>query len=433
MSDMRKYGEIVLGRLRELPAGPELLDLAETREDVVELVGGAARDVLIGRTPRELDVVVAGDAASFARELAATLGLPGEESSNEQSGIVSHERFATAVVWWEGGRVDVATRRMESYPSPGALPEVRPGTSEEDLLRRDFTVNAIAIHLGGPSRGELSTVPHGLQDLAASRLRVLHDRSFLDDPTRLLRLARYLARLSFEPEEHTAELAADALAHGALATVSGARIGAELRLALKEASPVAALAMIADMGILLVLHPLLRFSPLLARRALALLPADGRGDVLLLGILLMSITLSSADDPQRASLTLLDDLKFPAADRDRALAIALAAPGLVGKLQDAHAPSQLRDAVGPATLESVALAGALAEREGLDKAVSAAREWLSEVRHVRLQITGDDLLAAGVPSGPEVGERLELALRRRLDGELPEGREAELGAAVEGL
>jgi tRNA nucleotidyltransferase (CCA-adding enzyme) len=436
------HGKTVLERLPELPGGPQLLELAARWKDV-ELVGGATRDLLLGLMPRELDVAVA-DAASFAGELAASLGLTpsrgltptddeGLGTARAPSGIALHERFGTVLVWWEAGRIDIASRRAESYPSPGALPEVRAGTPKEDLRRRDFTVNAIAVPLAGPRRGELRTVAHALEDLAAARLRVLHERSFLDDPTRLLRLARYLARLGFEPEERTAELAADALASGALATVSPARIGGELRLALAEPDPLAAFGALSDMGVLSALHPPLGLEEPLARGALAVLPEDGRADLLLLACLLLGMTGNVGEDPDAAMLALLDELEFTAGDRDRAIRTALLAPRLVAQLQHAETPSELREAVHAATLEAVALAAALGEEQRLMKVAAAARRWLSELRHVRLRITGDDLLAAGIAAGPEVGQRLELALRRKLDGELAEGREAELSAAMEEL
>jgi tRNA nucleotidyltransferase (CCA-adding enzyme) len=430
MDELRRKGEAVIARVGELPGGPELLDLGAEREDV-ELVGGAARDLLLGRTPRELDVVVDQDPPSFASELADGLGFPPGEDQEGRFGVTLHDRFGTAVVWWQAGRIDIACRRAESYAEPGALPEVRPGTHEEDLRRRDFTVNAIAVSLGGPRKGQISTAPHALEDLARGRLRVLHERSFVDDPTRLLRLARYLARLEFESEAHTAELAAEALWSGALTTVSGARIGAELRLALREPNPVAALVALDELGVLSALHPRLRLPEPLARRALATLPRDGRADLLLLGTLLLGIAREPVQDRERTMIDLLDHLEFVAADRDRAVRTALLAPALIGRLASVQAPSELRQAVHPATLEAVALAAALGEEQQLANAVAAARRWLSDLRHVRLQITGDDLLGAGIPAGPEIGERLELALNRKLDGELAEGREAELAAAME--
>jgi hypothetical protein len=175
-ADAATGGGEVLRALAAQPGGAQLQALAGDRDDIA-LVGGAVRDLLLGRSPRELDVVVASDAVSLASELAGVLGAD----------TTVHGRFGTAVVEWEAGRVDVAERRAESYASAGALPDVRPGSTQEDLRRRDFTVNAIAVVLGGPRKGELESAEHALEDLAAGSLRVLHERSFLDDPTRLLR------------------------------------------------------------------------------------------------------------------------------------------------------------------------------------------------------------------------------------------------------
>src|SRR5580704_9779634 len=116
MHDPRQQGETVLDGLGELPGGPELLELASRREDV-ELVGGAARDLLLGNAPRELDVVVAGDASSLAHELALELGIPVEQDAAARSRVAVHERFGTALLRWPEGRIDIATRRTESYPA----------------------------------------------------------------------------------------------------------------------------------------------------------------------------------------------------------------------------------------------------------------------------------------------------------------------------
>jgi tRNA nucleotidyltransferase (CCA-adding enzyme) len=431
MDELRIDGEVVLERMRGLPGGRELQDLAAARGDV-ELVGGAVRDLLLGGRPRELDVVVAADAQSLADDLASRLGIPSAQDHEGRFGVRSHERFGTVLLWWQGGRIDIASRRAESYSAPGALPDVRSGTIEEDLRRRDFTVNAVAVLVGGPRAGEFSSVPQAFDDLARSRLRVLHERSFLDDPTRLLRLPRYLARLEFETEQHTAELAAQALAGGALATVSGARIGAELRLLLNEPEPLAALARASELGVLSALHPQLRLREHVARRALAVLPEGERPDLLLLGTLLLGMIEDPTEDPERAMVGLLDELEFTAGDRDRAVATAHQAPALVERLESVQTPSELAEAVRRAPVEALALASSLAEEKRGSRAAAAIRRWLSELRHVRLQITGDDLLAAGIPAGPEIGRRLELALRRKLDGELTDDREAELNAATEG-
>ncbi|MDE3069470.1 MAG: tRNA nucleotidyltransferase, partial [Acidobacteriota bacterium] len=172
----------LLERLRAEPGGPALLEAAI---EGVPLVGGAVRDLMLEVSPRELDVVVEGEIGP----LLAALG--GRQ--------VVHERFETASVELGRARLDVARARRERYPQAGALPEVEPASLGEDLARRDFTVNAIALRLSGDRRGALSHAPGALEDLQARRLRVLHQASFLDDPTRLWRLGRYAARLGFEP------------------------------------------------------------------------------------------------------------------------------------------------------------------------------------------------------------------------------------------
>jgi tRNA nucleotidyltransferase (CCA-adding enzyme) len=417
-------GAEVLARLRELPGGPELLALAERWVDAeVELVGGAARDLLLGRDPRELDVVVGADAGALARELASATG----------GSVTVHERFGTALLVGGEGRVDIATRRAETYPTPGALPHVRIGTAVEDLQRRDFTVNAIALGLGGARRGQLREAPGALADLHHGRLRALHERSFRDDPTRLLRLARYGARLGFGAEPHTAQLARDALAAGALATVSGARLGAELRLALAEASGAAALQLLHEHGVLAAMHPLLCFDRALYERALGLLPDDGRPELLALAVLVLELVTAEGEKPSGARARgLLDRLEFPHGERDRAVAAALEAWPLRHALPRCECPAELYVALHREPVECVALAGALdPEREDAALLVACARRWLDELRHVSLRIGGQDLLAAGVPEGPELGSRLLATLLLRVNGQLADEREAQLRAALE--
>ena len=430
---------VVLEGLRELPGGRDLIDLARGRTDVA-LVGGAVRDLLLGRTPRELDIVVAGGESSpgsallFARALAACVDVLAE--TNE------HERFGTALVAWDGARVDVAGARRERYAAPGALPEVAPATLDDDLLRRDLTVNAIAVTLDTTRPGEVRAPPGALADLRAGRLRVLHDASFIDDPTRLLRLARYRARLGFTIEEHTADLAAAAVRTRALNTVSLARIGVELRLALSEPDIVGAIASIDNLGLLQALDSALTFNEPVARHALTLLAeADGdtRPDLLLLTSLFTPggypIYYEGEERDREQAGWLLDELEFLATDRDLVVKALADGPHIAFGLLHAQTPAEVHRAAARSSLEAVALIGALGTMfaKSEDCAITqGARRWLAELHGLRLQITGDDLLAAGVPQGPEVGRRLEAALHAKLDGELDgEGREAELRAALE--
>lgn len=381
----------LLERVARLPCGRRLLDAAAGR-DGVHLVGGAVRDLLLGREPRELDIVVEGDVEPLARRLGAAATV--------------HERFGTATVHSDGCRFDLAAARAETYARPGALPDVRPAGIDADLHRRDVTVNALALDLAS---GELREVEHAREDLAGGRLRVLHDASFADDPTRLWRIARYAARLGFDLEERTAALAAAAVAAGALDTVSGDRIGNELRLALGEPDPIAALAAAAALG----LAPWLAPDRERADAALALLPVgEGRPDLVVLGAAL-------AGEPAAP----LDGLGFTAAER-AVLRAGARAPQLAAAMMGAAQPSALARVLRGLPVEAVALAGA-------HGAAAPARRWLNELRHVALAITGDDLLAAGVPHGPQIGRRLAAALDRRLDGALAAGRDAELAAALQ--
>jgi tRNA nucleotidyltransferase (CCA-adding enzyme) len=370
----------ILDRLRDAPALR-----AVAGEPGVWLVGGAVRDALLGREPRELDLVVEGDAIAVARRAAERAG--GE--------VTAHERFGTATVRAGALVFDLAAARRERYPAPGALPEVELGAAiGEDLARRDFTVNAIAVAL---EDGRVESAPHALGDLTRRWLRVLHDRSFADDPTRLLRMARYAARLGFEAEPHTAALAAAA----DLAGISGERLGAELRLLLHEPQP-AALAALQRYAPRVL--PGLSVDPGRTTAALAAAPPGARADL---------IALASAWPPDDDRLRMLG---FPAADR-RILAACARAAALRAALDAATAPSQVRRVLEREPVEAAALAGG-----------EHARRWLAEWRHVRPAISGADLLAAGL-RGPALGAALEAATEALLDGRAPD-REAQLAVAL---
>ena len=363
------------------------------------IVGGAVRDLLLGREAAvDLDLVIEGDAVAAVRRLCAALG----------GALVVHDRFGTATVEAGGHVYDLATARAETYAAPGALPDVRPGTLEEDLLRRDFTVNAVAVALDG----RVAAAPHAFEDLDARVLRVLHERSFVDDPTRLLRLVRYATRLGFGVEAETDRLAAEALAGGALATVTPARIGSELRLLLREPAAMAALAWVGSWDG--ALGASFEVDGSVAEQALALLPPDGRADLLLLG--------STCRSVESAALAgWLDSLGFSARERDT-VAVVARVDGIEERLARASRPSEIAAVVRGVPVEAVALAGAL----GVE---GPARAWISDLRHVRLDIDGADLLAAGVPQGEAIGRALAAALNARLDGAAPD-RYSQLAAAL---
>jgi tRNA nucleotidyltransferase (CCA-adding enzyme) len=385
-----RHGRIALVRtpaealdaLRALPCGARLLDVL-AQHPGSWVVGGAVRDALLGRPLGELDVVVEGDPEPVALALGEVVAF--------------YERFGTYDVVAGACFYDVVTARAERYTAPGALPDVRAGDLEDDLLRRDFTVNALALN----GAGELAAAPAALEDLEAGRLRIMHAASFRDDPTRLWRLVRYAIRLGFTPEPATDRLAFEAVQRGALETVSGDRLGAELRLALIEPDPLAALHAAQNLGLV----EGLTLDPALVAHALALLPPASRPDLTILGAVIPNGAWARP-------------FGFSAIEQRILERCAELEPIVAAR------PSEIVAALRGEPVEAVAVAGARGDAE-------IAARFLTEWRHVALEIDGHDLIAAGIAEGPELGARLASVLARRLDGELAPGRDAELADALD--
>ncbi len=350
-------------------AYPELEAVREAAAEPVYLVGGAVRDLLLGHPRADVDLVVEGDAVTLAGRLGGA--------------TAEHDRFGTVKVEIDGHEVDIATARTEAYPEPGALPEVTPGMSlEADLDRRDFTINAMAI----PLAGEVRLIdPHGgREDLERGLLRVLHEDSFGDDPTRAIRAARYASRFGFTLEPGTDRL----LRQADLSTVSADRRRAELERLAAEPTGRVGFGLLAGWGII---------------------------DLREGGIELME----AVEDLLRESHW--DEL----VPREQALIAA------------ALGPEGSEDVLASMWPPKPAEAVELAERRDpveliLARAMGASwlDRYLTVWRNVELEIGGEDLIAAGVPQGPAVGRGLRAARKRKLEGEVS-GREAELEAALE--
>jgi tRNA nucleotidyltransferase (CCA-adding enzyme) len=401
-------------RLRALPGAAEALAAIDAGAEEVYLVGGAVRDLALGGAPVDLDLVVVGDARPLADRLAA--GTP-------ERRVRAYGRFGTATVRGaRGGRYDLASARAETYPRPGALPRVRPAGIHEDLARRDFTVGALALGLSGPDAGHLLAVPHALEDLQARRLRVLHDRSFSDDPTRLLRLARYAGRLGFAPERDTDRLARRALAGGAIETVSGARIGAELWLLAEETEAAAGFAMLRTLGVDAAIAPGFGLGdPGVLRRARAAVP--WRGSPPHPARVALAAALLNVAEAERRPL--LDRLGIDSRSRREVLRAAAGAPELARRVPSDGPPSRLLAALPVDEPATVALAAGLSSPQ----VAAALGRWLSEYAQVRLEIDGDDLVAGGIRPGPAIARGLRAALGARLDG-IATSREDQLSVAL---
>jgi tRNA nucleotidyltransferase (CCA-adding enzyme) len=393
-------------RVRRLP-GMERLLPALAGLPPAYLVGGAVRDLLRGAHAVDLDIAVEGDAQATARALADRL----------RGATRVHERFGTATIQSPDVTFDLAATRRESYERPGALPRVEPAALAEDLERRDFSVNAMAIGLTGDELGHLHDPCGGLADLEGGVIRILHVGSFRDDATRLLRAVRYEVRLGFDMDADTERAARAAVTEGAMATVSGARIRDELMDLLREVEAVTAVERMRDLGIARGLHPALDPDPeLVASAALGAVAIGAER-----GLAALAALVAGAPDRLESWLA---DLHLDARERDTATRAARIAPHIARELRTReHAPSDLRSLLGGEPLEVLALA--LAMRAPAEPVML----WVSELRRVRLEISGADLLAAGVPEGPALGRALDETLARKLDG-LVAGHEEELETAL---
>lgn len=397
--------------LKALPGAAQLLAAVADRPGTY-LVGGAVRDLMLGFAQFDYDVMVDGDAGELADLLAERIG----------GSVTRHERFLTATFRSSDDSlsVDIARARTETYSEPGALPEVEASDREHDLVRRDFSVNAMALAIWHERLGELFEFPDASADLMARMLRVTHDKSFIDDPTRLLRLLRYGARLGFTAEPHTEDLARAAVDSGAPATVSGGRIRDELLDLLAERSAVVAVESMYALGLDRALHDKFDADEYVVARATNEQTDGVRQELLLLAL------CSRAMDPETLS-GWLDHLKINRRDAATVEQAVLRGPGLLAELKEAESTSAVDAVLRPLSVETVVFA--LALPGGDPEASEVARTWLRDRSEGKLEISGADLRDAGVGEGPAIGRALAETLAATLDGEIS-GREEQMSFAL---
>jgi tRNA nucleotidyltransferase (CCA-adding enzyme) len=371
------------------------------------------RDALLARPNTDLDLVLAGDATALAEKLAEI--RPGK--------LTVHRRFGTATLTWEDGSADLATARAESYARPGALPDVRPGTIDDDLARRDFTINAMAVELNPRHYGELLDPFHGRQDLADRLVRILHANSFVDDATRIWRALRYEQRLDFTLEPGTLKLLERDIDR--LDNVSGDRIRHELELALREPQPEKVLKRADGLGVLARLHPALKFDVRQAGR-FDRARRENRPVPEHLYLALLCWQLNGEQMEQ-----VIDYLHLPGAAA-RVLRESAAIKGRLDELGDAHgpAPSRVYELLHGYTLAALK-AGAIGA-----SAVAAEQIelYLNVLSHVNPALSGEDIKGLGVPEGPRIQEIIRRLREARLDGTVDskEGEEALVRDWLEG-
>ena len=378
----------------------------------VYLVGGFVRDLLLERENRDLDLVVEGDGIKFAALLAEELG----------GRVRTHPAFLTAVVVDpEGFHIDVATARSEFYRAPAALPEVQTSALRQDLIRRDFTINTLAIRLGPGETPELIDYFGGRHDLKEKTLRVLHSLSFIDDPTRVLRAVRLELRLGFHISSETLRLVEVALAEGIFDHLSGARLRDELAMLLDDpALALRGIERLAELDLLRVLHPRIGLDDAARERLRAARAAwdwyhlagltDPALKIWRLHLMALAAGLEESELSRLAQRLML-------AGEDRGLV-----ESFPGRLEQARTvlgrgglpPHQAMEALEPLQGEELLLLMAWGE----EAVRTWVRRYLTEMRAFELTIRGADLVAAGVPPSPRIGEALKDTRRARLDGRI---------------
>ena len=381
--------------LRELirAAGEVAADLGES----LYLVGGAVRDLLLRRDNLDVDLVLEGDAPSLARRLAR----------QNMAKVVTHPRFGTATFSSGAVTLDLATARSETYAQPGALPRVKPGKIEDDLFRRDFTVNAMAANLHPACFGELVDPYGGKNDLDLGIVRVLHPLSFQDDPTRIWRAIRYEQRLEFKLDAETERLARRDLEF--MDRVSGDRLRHELERILREDEPERALRRAGELGALARLSKDLEGDAWLVTKfqAARRLPADsGEKDAVYLPLLAWRLA-------EVQLVAFLERLRFGG----EAAAALRDIPSMRTNLAALEAEKLLPSDICR-LLQRHRLATVMAAVVAADSGIVRDRLtlYLSSLRFVTPSLNGDDLKRMGVPPGRKMGSLLRALRDAKLDG-----------------
>ncbi len=403
--------------LTERPRLRAIVDVVAARdgqEPGIFVVGGTVRDILLGEEGADIDLAVEGDAIAFAYVLADALG----------GRVTPHPTFGTAIVSDTAGeRIDVVTTRRESYDAPGSLPTVVHAELAHDLYRRDFTINAMAASLVPDDLGSLFDPYGGRADLEQGAVRVLHDGSFVDDPTRILRGITYEARYGFRFDEHTEALARACIESGHVGDLSSSRLRDELVALLDDDGAPDGIRRLGELGMDAAIHPRLRGdgeAAALFARATALrdeLGLDVPSWRLGLAALARAMTADEASD-------WLDRLKVGRRHAELIAGAAHVSPRIVARIRSGQLdPAQVVALADPFAPDAPLVALALDDSREL-------RDYFERLRNVRLEIDGADLIALGLSESPQIGQILAAIRTAKLNGELG-GREEELAAARE--
>ncbi len=389
-----------------------ILELAgETAEALrynAYLVGGSVRDLLRGEENLDIDIVIEGDGIIFSRALGEKL----------KAKVRTHQKFGTAQIFTDTLKLDVATARTEYYESPGALPKVEISSIKKDLYRRDFTINTLAIKLNPRDFGLLIDFFGGQRDLRERTIRVLHNLSFVEDPTRAFRAIRFSERFGFKISRHTENLIKSAIQMNLFEKLSGARIYEELLLSFQETDPIRTLKRLADFGLLKVIHPKLIFTEDLEATLKSVYQTLSWFNLLFLeekpesSILYLMALLSELKSEDLKAV--VDRLSPPPKVSEMLLKGIPLAKNLLRKLP-VDDPVEIYKLFRNLKLEVVLFLMAISKDREKQKIIST---YLTELRNVKTILKGDDLKKLGIQPGPIYSKILKQLLEERLRGHL---------------
>ena len=375
-------------------------------------VGGFVRDILLNQPNLDVDLVVEGDGIAFARKLALKLG----------GRVRAHQKFRTAVVILENGQhIDVATARLEYYEYPAALPTVELSSIKMDLYRRDFTINALAVHLNPGQFGKLVDFFGGQKDLKEKVIRVLHALSFVEDPTRIIRAIRFEQRFGFQIGKQTERLIKNAIQLDIFTRLSGRRILHELKMIFAENNPLACLKRMDGFGLLKAIHPLLVLKPNILKilteiekvlswyNLLYLEEEVEKWQLYFLGL------FSSLNDDE--TVTIARRLQFSQKEEQNFLALRRQINKTMMDVyrwqQGKQKLSELYFILDSLSLEGLLYVMARSEKEEMRKNISL---FVSKLRNLPHLISGKDLKEMGIPPGPVYGKILKDLRAAQVDG-----------------
>jgi tRNA nucleotidyltransferase/poly(A) polymerase/nanoRNase/pAp phosphatase (c-di-AMP/oligoRNAs hydrolase) len=383
--------------------------IASEKNFRVYLVGGFVRDLLLGVENFDIDLVVEGDGISFARDLVKRL----------KGKVTAHKRFGTAVVSLAGGiKIDIATARREFYEFPAALPTVRKGSVKEDLYRRDFTINAMAIRLNPEHYGDLVDFFGGWKDLKKRVVKVLHKRSFMEDPTRIFRAIRFAGRYGFTMDRDTGQLARDALKLRIFNLLSKERMREEIIAILSEPNPKNAILMLGELGILKSIHPQIRLDKgvekdlevikaIFSRFRTPIKEENIKLWIVYFLILVQKLTTIEVRD-------ICKNFKFSREESRRIIAGRERLDETIRKLKESKLkPSCLYQTLKGLPGEALLFIVLKARSRLVEKRISL---YLTRIRKVRIHTTGNKLKRMGYKQGPIFKKIMEELLWAKLDG-----------------